>query len=325
MMKLLAVALLCVAAASATSQLPGLALPGCAPADSACLLLQPVVPGSPKWDPLVNKMSAQQKEELFQGNIDQIKTLAFEAYLQLRKLLVDLEDKFDVYVKLSNALKGGHNVRFVPVQGDSSKVALLATELGIQVNVDSLYAPGEKPDPNAAEKELKRTMEASARWNQPDPPALIPFPERVNKFISAQTIATLASANRQQVSKLNPPAQAKMLRLLDLLEANKNYIRLYAAIVLGHLVDYELINGSRTDLKKTASEVGLEVTDNTISTAGTTDTTVDPPPGTLGPLDASGFDAAPLPNNNCQAIGCPQRNPDEAEITYVRQVYVPPM
>jgi hypothetical protein len=321
MVKFVALALLCVAAVSA--QLPGYAPVGCPPTDTGCLVMLPVVPGSPKWDPLVNKLSAQQKEELFQGNLDQIKSLAFEAYQQLRKLLINLEDKFEVYVKLSNALKGGHNVRFVMVQGEADKVSLLSTELGIQFSSDSLYAPGEKPDPTAHEKALKRTMEASARWNAPDPPALIPFPERVNKFVSAEKIASLASSNRQQISLLNPPAQQQMLGLLDLLEANKNYIRLYAAIKEGHVVDYELINGSRTDLKSSASKFGLEVTDNTISTAGTTEATVDAPQQT-GPLDASGFDASPLPNNACNQLSCPSRNPDEAEITIVKSVYVPP-
>lgn len=62
-----------------------------------------------------------------------------------------------------------------------------------------------------------------------------------------------------QVLKLKPYAAEHILHFLKKVYDTHNHIRLFGAIRDGHVVDYELVNGDRSEVKTLGHDFGLEV------------------------------------------------------------------
>jgi len=106
------------------------------------------------------------------------------------------------------------------------------------------------------------------------------------------------------LSNLAPAAQPKLQKLLDALSASRNYIRLYGAIRKGHVVDYELLNGSRSEVKSKGSALGLLVTDSSISTQGNLSTSSDEKE--VDAFDAKVASEESSLSSNCKKPNCPK-------------------
>jgi len=253
------------------------------------------------------KLTLQQKVELQAQNLDQANRLKWYASRAVRIFVLALEDKKATFIRLSNAIRDGHSVRFKFLEGQESDLAALAsTYPGLKINGDSIeVAESDSIPQHHTNKFGPEAKAASKRWAdaRKDPDVKFPVPERVNKFVSAEQAESLASGNRARLSALAPDAAPKVQKFLDTLAASRNYIRLYGAIRNGHIVDYELLNGSRSELKSKGQALGLLVTDSSIATEGTLSTSADQKE--VETFDAKAEESS-LQSNGCAKKPCPK-------------------
>jgi len=220
-------------------------------------------------------LTRQQKNDVQQANLGIANSLAWEAANAVSKFVLSLEDHHNTYVKLDNAISGGHFVRFQFLQGDKSAIHKVADKLKIKMSEpDALEIPEGHSKVLAAvraEHRKKREEKARQRWvkGRAEKHTTLTVHERRDKFISPEDASALMFSNRAIVGQMASDAKHKFFQFLDRLEDSHNYVRLYGAITNGHVVDYELVNGDRKDVKSAGDAAGLEVSDTSITTKGT--------------------------------------------------------
>ncbi len=65
------------------------------------------------------------------------------------------------------------------------------------------------------------------------------------------------------MGRLSKGAAVRVFEFLADLDDSKNYVRLYGAVKHGHIIDYELINGDRDEVKRIGDKHGLHVSSST--------------------------------------------------------------
>jgi hypothetical protein len=85
----------------------------------------------------VNDMNDVDKNNLFEHNIKELNKMNIAAGAMVKGLLMELErDARDTYIKLRDAVNGGHVVKYDFVQGDQSLVYQIANALGFKSVTD---------------------------------------------------------------------------------------------------------------------------------------------------------------------------------------------
>jgi len=263
------------------------------------------------------KLTPQQKIELQQANKDLAKRLAHDAHALIHNFIDKLEDE-KTYVKLTSPINLGHSIRFKFIEGDEDAVEEIAAEMGLHVKGDSIEVP-EGLEHKLREIQQKEnhanSQAASEKWQEArklDAEGEVHLPDVATQYISPEQAMNLHNSNRASVLQLKPWAAHKILQFLKKIADSHNHIRLYGGIKDGHVIDYELINGIRSEVVDIGKAFDLEVTDHSISTKGTVNSDHDDDHHTSKVSDAFSPDphheaeSKRALESNCPKPGCPK-------------------
>jgi len=237
----------------------------------------------------------------------------------VRNFILALEEKHNTYVKLSSPIEKGHSVRFKFIEGKQDLLGEVAAHEGVQIKGDSIEVAENRSWHHENEAAAAaRTQKASERWQaaRKDPEASFAIPNEASRYVSEEQILTLQGTNRAIALTMAADAFLRLERFLHALDRGRNYIRLYGQIKGGHVVDYELLNGKRADVKSVGQSFGLVVSDQSITTPGDLEPGANP---VHGPKDGDAFNPAPPAEHSAENSGVcqPPRCPKDTDVIIV--------
>ena len=83
-------------------------------------------------------MTEEQKNQLFNHNMEELNKLNVAAGSMIKALLIGIESNGSTYIRLSNAQQSGNKVDYAYMEGDETMVEKIGRALGLVVSVTSL-------------------------------------------------------------------------------------------------------------------------------------------------------------------------------------------
>ena len=83
-------------------------------------------------------MTEEQRNQLFVHNMNELDKLNTASGSMIKAFVLGIESNSQTYIRLNNAVQGGHRVEYVYVEGDESMIDRIGRALGLIITVTTL-------------------------------------------------------------------------------------------------------------------------------------------------------------------------------------------
>ena len=215
---------------------------------------------------MLRGISLQDQQFLDDHNSEMVRRMADKARVEIKDMLNKLRSaELYTFIKLFNPVPKGHSVHFGIVSGERSAVESAAKEFGLTIEGDSIHAAqADSVEVNPEENDDKFINTTSTDLDINDGGSQVVYKDVIERHLSKGEKMDVDGINEHAYNALSTEFCKALHPFIDALEKHGIFVRMINPIPKGHIVNYELVAGSRAVLKKVGAESGLTVTDNRI-------------------------------------------------------------